>query len=153
MSDKQRKAARRTRRIMQSEPRTLSTLLKSVLLALPATVAMGLLLLVITTAILLSTKDPDRYRPAVGLVLLYLTAFLGGVFSTALYQKRSPALCGLFEGILLLLITATPALFLQENAQTGAALGLLLRCVILPASLVGAMLCARKPKKRRKHRY
>ncbi len=153
MSDKQRKAARRTRRKTQSEPRTLSAMLKSVLLALPASAAVGLLLLVITTAVLLSTKDPDRYRPAAGLVLLYLTAFIGGVLATALYQKRSPVLCGLCEGILLLIVTAIPALILQDTTASNTAQLLLLRCALPPISLGGAMLCAKKTKKRRKYRH
>ena len=152
MPSKKSKAARRTRRQAKDTARTLPAMMKSVLLALPVTLAIGLLLIFITTAVLLSTTDPDRYRSVAGLILLYATAFLGGVLATAFYSKHSPVLCGLCEGLLLCLITAIPALFVHTGESNGA-LVLLMRCALLPFSLLGAMLCARKPKKSKMKRH
>ena len=153
MKQAHKKAARRTRHPIDTEPaRSPSALLKSVLLALFVSMATGLLLLVITTSVLLCTKDPDAYRPVMGPVLLYLTALIGGILATALYHKRSPVLCGAAEGLLLLLITLLPALFWQMPEQGQTARTLLLRCLILPISLLGALLCSKKPKKRKNFR-
>ena len=151
MSHKTNQATRRTRRQTKNTARTLPALMKSVLLALPVTLAIGLLLVFISTAILLSTNDPDRFRPVAGLIALYLTALLGGMLATAFYGKCSPILCGLCEGLLLCILTAIPALFLQQQGK--GALFLLLRGALIPLSLFGALLCAKKPTKHRKRRH
>jgi len=131
-------------------PQSFSAMMKCVLCALPVTVLLGALLLLAITALLLRTKDPNRYHSLAGLVLLYLTAALGGMLATRLYERRAPLLCGLFEGVCLMLVLSLPALFLPTSFGNGA-LTLLMRLLILPASLGGACFCARK-KKARHHR-
>ena len=102
---KPKKAARRHRRTAtEKEAIPLSATMKCVLWALPITMAAGLLLLLLSTALLLSTKDPDRYHTAAALAVLYCTAFLGGLIAVRLSHRRSPLLCGLCEAVLLILL-------------------------------------------------
>ena len=144
----QRKTALRQRHALTAErPQSFSAMMKCVLYALPVTVLLGALLLLGTTALLLRTADPNRYHAAVGLALLYLIAAMGGHLSTRLYNRRAPLLCGLFEGICLMLVLSLPSLFLPSSFENGA-LTLLLRLLILPACIGGACLCARKRKPR-----
>ena len=157
MSDTKKKAARKHRRsaTQGDGAPNLRSLMKCALCALPITVAVGLLLLLITTALLLLFKDPDRYHTAAALVLLYLTAFLGGMIATRLYRRRSPLLCGLSEAMLLLLLITVAAFFLPDGWKDhqSAGMALLTRVLLLPVSLGGALLAARKktPKRKRTH--
>ena len=144
----QKHAALRTRRALTAErPQSFSAMLKCVLYALPVTVLLGALLLFGTTALLLRTADPIRYQSVVGIALLYLIAAMGGMLATRLYGRRAPLLCGLFEGICLMLLLSLPSLFFPSSFENGA-LTLLLRLLILPASVCGAWLSAKKRKMR-----
>ncbi len=144
--------ARKHRAAHKNErPQSFYALLKCVFLALPATATLGALLLLAATAILLTTKDPDRYHVIVGTVLLYVTAALGGMLATLFYGRRSPVLCGIFEGVCLILLLTVPSL-LFRGGTANAALSFLYRLMLLPASLVGALLGARRPRQR-KHRF
>ncbi|MBQ8356366.1 MAG: hypothetical protein IJX39_01000 [Clostridia bacterium] len=152
---KPQKAARRHRRTAteQEGAPTLSALMKSVLVALPITVTVGLLLLLLSSVLLLSAKDPDRYHTGVAFTLLYLTAFIGGAIATRLQHRRAPLFCGLGEALLLLLFITVLAFCLPDawgHSMSGA-LALLTRLLLLPASLAGALLAARQKKKTRRH--
>jgi hypothetical protein len=125
-------------------PQSLAALLKCVLLALPFTVLLGALLLLICTALLSLSPNPIRYTRVAALLCLYLTAALGGMLTTRLYGKRAPIPCGLASGVLLMLCLALPALFSPQ----GAAGTLIVRLLVLPAALVGAVIAARKRKTR-----
>ncbi len=144
MSLKQRKAARRPH---AATPRK-STLGRCTLLALPLTVAVGLLLLVFLTALLLATKDPGRYVGGIGPVALFLTALVGGMLCVRLYGRRSPLLCGLLMGICLVLLFTVPSFFSGNTLRAGS---LFLRTLALPFAVLGSMLGA-KQKRRRRHR-
>ena len=123
----QRNTALRTRRALTAErPQSFSAMMKCVLYALPVTVLLGALLLFGLTALLLRTADPARYHTAVGLAALYLIAALGGMLANRLYGRRAPLLCGLFEGICLMLVFSLPSLFVPSSFENGA-LTLLLR--------------------------
>lgn len=144
----QRKPAGRQRRTLTAErPQSFSAMMKCVLYALPVTVLLGALLLLGITALLLRTEDPSRYHTATGTAALYVISAMGGMLATRLYGRRAPLLCGLFEGICLMLVLSLPSLFLPSSFQNGA-LTLLLRLLILPACVCGAWLCARKRKTR-----
>ena len=149
----QKKKAANRRRRQAGDATTLSATARCVLLALPITVAVGLLLLFITSAVLLATQDPNRYHTAVGLALLYLTAALGGAIATRLCHRHSPLLCGVGEAVLLLLFITVPALFLPDAWKHTVSGGraLLTRLLLLPASVAGALGAARQKKKRRHH--
>lgn len=132
---------------------TLSKTMKCVLWALPITMAVGLLLLLLSTALLLSTKDPDRYHTAAALAALYITAFLGGLIATRLCHRRSPLLCGLCEALLLIVTFTVLSLCLPDewrHTQSGG-FALLSRVLLLPATMVGAFMGARKKKVKRRH--
>ncbi len=146
MSDKRRKAARRPR---AAAPR-IRPIWKSTLLALPIAAIVGLLLLLIFTALLLLGKDPNRYSAAAGLVALYLTAAVGGGVVFRLHGRSGALLCGLCAGGGMLLLFTVPPLFFGGAAASGAAKGILLRLAILPCSILGASLLARKKQRKRR---
>lgn len=150
-----KKAAKRPRRTVTEREGApaLSVTAKSALLALPVTVAVGLLLLCIFSALLLTTADPDRYHTAAGLSVLYTTACLGGMIAIRLNRRRAPLICGLCEGLLVLIFVTVLGLFLPNGweHQRSVGIDLLTRLLLFPAALIGAFLAARQPK-RRHHR-
>ena len=156
MSDQKKKAVRKRRRPQTERggAPNLGSLMKCALGALPITAAVGLLLLFIATALLMTGKDPDRYHTAVGLGLLYLTAMIGGMIATRLYRRHSPLLCGLAEGVLLLFLITLAAFFLPDGWKNGTSGGIavLTRVLLFPASLCGALLAARGGSPKRKKR-
>ncbi len=149
MHSQRKKAASARRALTAQRPQSFSAMMKCVLCALPVTVLLGALLLLGTTALLLRTADPNRYHTAVGIAMLYLICAMGGMLATRLYDRRAPLLCGLFEGICLMLVLSLPALFLPSSLANGA-LTLLLRLLTVPACVCGAVFCARKRKGRRR---
>ena len=152
MSHHLKQAARRHHRTAPEPSATaLPAMLKSVLVALLITVIAALLLLLAATALLLCTKDPGRYRDAVGLGLLYFCAALGGLLATKLHGGRAPLLCGLAMGIALFLLLSLPALFIRHSELNNAALALLLRCPLLIAAPLGAILSRHSKKKKHRH--
>ena len=130
-------------------PQSFTAMMKCVLLALPFTVLLGALLLCAGTALLLLTKNPIQYTRLSAMLCLYLTAFGGGMLTTRLYGRRAPVLCGLASGLLLMLCLGIPALFLWQGGVS-AATALLLRLLIPPCSLLGALFATRKRKTRRR---
>ena len=148
MFSKRKTAARRRRRSAPREDdRVLPAMAKSVLFALLGSLLAGLLLLLIFTAVLLTTKDPDRYRPIAGMAALYLTAALGGMLASRIYGRRAPVLCGLFEGLALFLLFTVAALCVPGDGGNRA-LAFLLRLLVIPASLLGAWLTTKKAERR-----
>ncbi|MBQ8342111.1 MAG: DUF3792 family protein [Clostridia bacterium] len=155
MALSQRKAVRRHRRTVTEKggSPTLSATVKSVLWALPVSVAMGLLLLLLATWLLLMTPDPDRYRTAVGYTLPYVAILAGGFAATRLNRRRSALLCGLMLGAAWLLILAFGGLCLPQMTKAlslGLRFGALL--LVLPVALLGAWAGTRQKEKRHRHR-
>ncbi len=146
MSIKPRKAARRPR---SATPKKQSVW-RSCLTALPITLGAGLLLLLLCTAILLATEDPNRFSGAVGIAVLCITALIGGAVITRLHGRRSALLCGLAEGVALFLVLTVPALFL--SSEGGVMAGLLTRCLVIPCAIAGALWSARQKKEPKRHR-
>ena len=151
MSYSNKKKPSRSRRNGSTSPKNpLSALAKSVLIALPVTMGVGLLLLIGTTALLLCTKDPGRYNTVAGLAVLYVTALLGGGIATWLFDRRSPALCGTVMGLILFLLLCIPPLFSAQDGIQNAGIAFLARLALLPAALLGALTSTPKKKKRRR---
>lgn len=148
MLQKHKTAARRRRPAPREDDRVFPAMARSVLFALLGAIAAGLLLLLIFTAVLLSAKDPDRYRPIAGTAALYLTAAFGGMLASRFYGRRAPVLCGFFEGLCLLLLFTVLALCLKESDGGNRALSFLLRLLVIPASLLGAWLEAKRAERR-----
>lgn len=149
---RQRKAARRHRRTAMDREGapTLFTVFKRVLPALPITVAVGLLLLFVTAALLLLTKDPGRYYTPIALAVLYLTALVGGFIATRLARRRLPLLCGITEGAFLLIFCTVTGLFMPEAWHGGISGGIaaLTRLLLLPVAVLGALVGAREKNRR-----
>ena len=148
-----RKAARRHRPTKEKAGApTLSSTVKCILWAFPVTVGVGLLLLFGATALLLLTKDPDRYHSAVGLLLVYLTVCIGGAVATAFCRRRFPLLCGGGTALLwVLLLTVLSFCVPREWRQdTAWSIALLQRLLLLPAALTGGWLTARRSRRRRR---
>lgn len=150
MSISRKKAARRHRRSVTEGGATV----KSILWALPITVATGLLLLFIATALLMCASDPDRYHTVAGLALIYLTALIGGFAAVRLNRRSAPLLCGLGEGILLLVLLLAVGLLLPTALKSGRPTGitLLTHGALLLAALIGALLGARPARDQRKRK-
>ena len=155
VSKKPKKAARRHRRTATEKEGaiSLSSTMKCVLWALPITMAVGLLLLLLSTALLLATKDPDRYHTATALAVLYVTAFAGGLIATRLCHRRSPLLCGLCESVLLILLFTVLSFCLPDAwKHTGqGGISLLYRVLLFPATMLGAFRGARQKRTKRRH--
>ena len=133
---------------------TLLSSLKAALISLPITLVLGLCLLLLATALLLSTKDPDRYHSTVALPILYLTALLGGMIATRIAHRHAPFVCGVSTGVLLVVLFSLLALILPDS-QSAVGTGYItffLRLVVIPASMLGAFWGARE-KKQKRHRH
>ena len=150
----QRKAARRHRRAPADREgaASLSAVFKRVLSAQPITAAVGLLLLFATAALLMLTKDPLRHCGAVALAVLYLTALAGGAIAVRLCHRRAPLLCGVLEGVLLLIFCTVTGLFLPETWKSNVSGGVavLTRALLIPTAVTGAFLGARRQRRRRR---
>ncbi len=147
------KTKKRRQRAASSDTVSLASVLKSTLLAAPIAIALGMLLLLGMTAILLTAKDPDRYHTAAGLVAIYLTALLGGTLTTRMHGRRAPLFCGLAMAFLMLLLLLVVSLILPESGHTYTnALHIGLHALLFPAAVVGALLGAREKKTPRRHR-
>lgn len=133
---------------------------KGILGTLLLTLAVGGVLLLLSSLILVSTPDPLSLVLPTGIICSALTAFVGGYFATRIY--RLPALsAGLINGILLTALSLLFSLLFAKNAEcyaTGysAAISALLHAGMVGLSIGGAFLGAREctpsKKKRRKRR-
>lgn len=123
---------------------------KSALLALPLTLAWGLLLLLLGAALLMTTKDPMRYQGGVSIAMLLVTGLFGGICTARICRRRFPVLCGLLIGAELLLVLTVPALLLPKTLGAWGASGFLLRLLLFPLALAGAFLACRKKATRRR---
>ena len=143
----QRKKAHKKspRRGGSSEVVSLGSVLKSVLFAAPIALATGVLLILLAAAILSATGDPLKYHTVMGLFLIYLTALLGGTLATRLHGRRTPLLCGVMMGSLLLLLLLMLALILPNSGhEYSTAMQIGLHALLFPATVIGALLGARK---------
>ena len=127
---------------------------KSVGIALPVTGAAGVLLMVPVTALLLCTANPNAYHTVAGLALLYVTALFGGALATWLHHRRAPLLCGAAMGGALILLLILCSLVLPGNANSYTpSLRVGLHALVLPCTVVGALMGARERSTRpRRHR-
>ena len=123
---------------------------KSILKALPVTLLVGVLLLLATTALLMTTEDPAKHHVPLALASLYLSALLGGITATRFCHRRAPAFCGIGIGVLLLALFATLSLLLPRELASHGALDVLAKAAVPAASILGAMLGAKE--KKRRHR-
>lgn len=155
MSHIKKKTARRLRRTVSEKDGApaLSVTAKSTLVALPITVAIGLLFLFIAAALLMTTADPSRFHGVVGLIVAYVTALVGGLLAVRLNRRRAPLLCGIGIALLLLIFITVLGACLPASWRSENALGirLLMRAALFPVALIGAFWGAKVKKRRKRH--
>lgn len=136
-----------------------SLFLRSTIGTFLLTLAVGGMLLLLSSLILTFTSDPLTFALPAGLLSAALTALIGGYFATRIY--RLPALgAGLINGILLTALSLLFSLFFTKSADcyaTGysAAISALLHTGVIGLSIGGAFFGAREKaplKHRRKRR-
>ncbi len=93
------------------------------LFALPVTLIIGLILLLIVSAVAYVYADPDRLTTPLALAALGLTSLLGGLVA-ARRGKTAPVLCGLLIGILFSLCLWCGSLFFTDGLRAQLTLGL-----------------------------
>ncbi len=93
------------------------------LFALPVTAVIGLVLLLIVTAVAYANPDPDSLTTPLSMAVLGLTALLGGLVA-ARRGQTAPLLCGLLAGLLFTLLLLVLTLFFSDDARTQLTLGL-----------------------------
>lgn len=148
MTKRKKQAARRKRAAGQA---ALPTLLKSVCLALPISMGVGMLLALLFCFILMKTGDPGQLDIPVAILSLSLAALAGGAAAALLHRRRAPLLCGSLLGILLFVLLTVAAFILPSEQKSAPALSLLLHLLLIPISMIGAALTAKRKRKRRRH--
>lgn len=124
--------------------------LMSALFALPVTAIIGMILLLIATAVAYANPDPDLLTAPLGLGALGLTACLGGLVAARREPSR-PLLSGLLLGLLLALVLVILALLFGDEARaqltTGFPPAVLwgLHGAVVLSALLGAKLGSRRP--------
>lgn len=126
---------------------------KKLFFALILTLILGGAMLVPVTAVLLASGDPGAVLRPVTLCLSYLTALLGGMIAAKCSRGHSPLLFAALLGILLALVFLLGAVLVPKEwcARPMGSISHLVRVLLVPASLLGALLATRK-KKAKRHR-
>lgn len=110
-------------------------------------------LLVIFSALALIPKNPHPLLAPLSFFSLYSSAFFGGFLSVKKSKGRDSLLCGLLNGILTAILFSL--LFGVVGFLTdakGTPLSWLFRALIIPASILGALLGKRTKAKRKKRK-
>ena len=132
---------------------SVKSIFKSVFLALPIAIILGMLLLVLATALLLRSKDPNAYHTAAGLVIIYLVALLGGIITARLHHRQAPLLCGLAMGAVMLFMLVLISLILPDGSHSYTpAVRFGQHALMLPCTITGALLGAKKHTVKPRHR-
>ncbi len=126
---------------------------KKMCCALILTMALGTLLLLPVTAILLATDDPAAMMRPAALCLSFLTALFGGMIAAKISRGHSPVLFAAALGVLLALLYLVASLFLPDGwvAHPMGGISHLARALLIPATMLGALLATRKKKAKRYH--
>lgn len=133
---------------------TFSTSLMAALFALPITVAIGLVLLLIVTAVAYSQPDPDSLSTPLSLGALGLTSLLGGLVAARRGRSRG-LFCGFLSGLLFTLLLLGASLFFGDDTKTQLTLGFSapltwgLHIVVVLLALLGAKIGSHRPEKRK----
>ncbi|MBQ3064104.1 MAG: hypothetical protein IJC99_04810 [Clostridia bacterium] len=148
-----KKAAKRRFAPAAKDEVSFAGILKSAGLALLIAGGIGILLLLLFSALLLRTKNPGGLVDVAALVALALTALSAGFAATRLYRRRLPLFCGLATGALLLLLLIALALLMPRAG--GGILRTLCYAAVPCLSVLGAWLGAGEKaiKKRPKRRF
>ena len=91
-------------------------------------------------------------RPA-ALCLSFLTALFGGMIAAKISRGHSPVLFAAALGVLLALLYLVASLFLPDGwvSRPMGGISHLARALLIPATMLGALLATRKKKAKRYH--
>ena len=135
------------------------TVTKETLVGLLSSAISVIVLTLITSALCMLSPDPSKLTAAAGIVILYVSAIVGGFASAYGLRKNKKAssfgaiLCGILLFTVTGLISTALRLFMPEaSSDTNIFLNVLLRALIIPMSLLGGYLCIKKPQKRQKRK-
>lgn len=145
----------KSRHKAQNNETTLQKTLRTGGVGLLITSAIGLVLLLIGTAIALATPDPTSLVEPIGYVAIFVTALLGGLFCSKL-NVRAPYLTSAVCGFGFMLLSMLFSLALPHTLDSG--LNILTRLLVHALSLlcfplgtlIGVKSGHKSPKKRRK---
>ncbi len=129
----------------------LASLLKSSLHGAIFALGLSVVLAFISCAIAFANKDPDALVFPLSMASLYISAFLGGLFSAR--KKEAPRLiCGLCSGGVFMLAYMFISLFFPSQMSAGYSfvISLLLHSLIIVFSILGAMSYRKKNTHKRK---
>lgn len=100
-----------------------SRVFTAALFALPVTAVIGLVLLLIVTAVAYANPDPDSLTTPLSMAVLGLSSLLGGLVAARRGQHK-PLLCGGMLGLLFVLLLLVGSLFFSDEARESLTLGL-----------------------------
>lgn len=107
----------------ESESSSFKAALGGSLFALPISLILGLIFLLIAAGVASAMQDPDRFLTPLGLAVRGLTALCGG-FIAARRAERAPLLCGLLFGGIIVIALFLGALCFGDTSRTMLTLGL-----------------------------
>lgn len=123
----------------------------SSLYGLLISLGIGLALTLLVSAILYSLDDPGRYVTPTAIIVLYVSALMGG-FITAKLCGGSALLCGGLYSLMMLVLMFVVSLLFGDTYSSEYSLPLAvgLRGIALALALFGAVTGAKQPTKKRK---
>ncbi len=133
---------------------TFSSALMAALFALPVTAVIGLVLLLIVTAVAYSHPDPDCLSTPLALGAVGLTSLLGGLVAARRGRSRG-LFCGLLSGLLFTLLLLGLSLFFGDEARTQLSSGFSapmtwgLHIGVVLLELLGAKIGGHRPEKQK----
>ena len=137
-----------------AESSPLGNLMQSALFGALCGMIAAVLLLFAATAICYATADPCTLTTPLGLAALYLASFVAGF--AAIRRNGSMALaCGSICGLCLLLVFLCLSLLLRSHATDtlSPVLSLLLRVMMIPASVIGGYLGLSRKSSKKRHAH
>ena len=145
------RSKKRSKSSKSSKAPGVTTLIRAAALSLLITVPFSLLLLLIAASLLLKTDNPSYATGVTGTAVLLLSALIAGVLATRLHHRKTPLLCGITTGILLLLCLCITSVVLPVNeAPRSLLISLLLHAAVLPLAILGAKLGGREAGRHKK---
>ena len=129
-------------------------LLKAILIGVLTTVCVGLLLIIVCSAVALGTSDPEAFVVPCGVGALALSVLAGGVVSGVCGERfgiprlLSSVLVGFFEVILMLILTVLPV---KPYVNAGILLRLGVCVGVVMLSMLGGAVA--RPRKRKPGYY
>lgn len=139
------------RSVKRSHSMMPSSLFYRCTLALGITLCVGMLLLLLSTAIAYAQPDPATLAKPLSLVSLYTSVLLGGYIAAKGAERPyiSGAICGIGMALCLMLISFIP--WGRSDSMLSPLIIATMHAGVVAASVVGAWMTMRQPRKRTSH--